>query len=161
MDRLIERKRKKAEDTEDYLSLLPEVARLTGYSLSSLENYPMEIKVSLVKTYVNQCNADDATIREALSRLINLDMNATSEVQKAYQEKEQSNNTPDKRNEIRFTEQELDRSSMLERERIEKQYQTVKEEEQRTIHFSRSRLKNEAARIRDRNVIIEGQERML
>jgi hypothetical protein len=61
------------ENTDDYTSLLPEIAELLNVTISTLEHYPTDMKMLICQTYINNYPLDSNDTKQALLNVINLD----------------------------------------------------------------------------------------
>ena len=136
----IERLIGESGSTDEFLSLLPEIAAFTGFSESALRERPVEIQLFLAKVYVNNWFCDNATLRGELAKITELGYEAQTENEIELAERSADNNTPERVGSARREQNELDRSADTEKELLRQQAEHRKKESSRTDMTSYRKL---------------------
>lgn len=74
--------------SENYRTLLPEIAETLNMSVSELENKPADIQRLLCHIYQRNFKSDKPTIQKALGEVISLNIQTKKEIETAEKEKE-------------------------------------------------------------------------
>lgn len=67
-------------ESENYLSLIPEIAQILNMSVSSVKSFPNDIQQALCSTYVNNYHSDPISIKQELGRIIHLNAETEKEI---------------------------------------------------------------------------------
>lgn len=109
----------KKDELDNYLNLLPEIAKLLNMSVSAVEHYPTDIQRLLCDVYTNNYKADEITLKQALGQIVQLNTITEQEIKIALSASEK--NTPNNHNESHQTKPEYPeqkKQAILTREQI-------------------------------------------
>lgn len=109
------RMRKNDSDTEEYRSLLPEIAHLLNISVSMIERYPSDIKTALCDIYTDHYHSDSITIKKALGQVVQLNAETQRQIEQAKHKEPQQQDQQTKK---LSTQAVLSREQILENGRI-------------------------------------------
>lgn len=102
-------------DSENYLSLIPEIAQILNVSVSSVKNFPHDIQQALCSIYVNNYHSDPISVKQELGRIIDLNAETEREIDDS------------KRNDCTAGKKEISLSSIFSREQISKNAKLIEE----------------------------------
>jgi len=121
IDRTIEQSK-----SDDYLSLIPEIARLLNMSVSAVKRYPNDIQHILCEIYANNYKADEITLKQALGQVVQLNSETEQEIKNYTYASEKakkfdkgiSYNKHSENNQIQQEHQKVKKRALLTREQV-------------------------------------------
>lgn len=120
IDRTIEQSK-----SDDYLSLIPEIARLLNMSVSTVKRYPNDIQHILCEIYANNYKADEITLKQALGQVVQLNSETEQEIKNAVSAPKKSEKTDEvishkhnENNQIQQEHQKVKKRALLTREQV-------------------------------------------
>ncbi len=102
-------------ESENYLSLIPEIAQILNMSVSSVKSFPNDIQQALCSTYVNNYHSDPISIKQELGKIIHLNAETEREIDNL------------KRNDCTSGKKEISISSIFSREQISRNAKLIEE----------------------------------
>ena len=81
------RELKKQKFPNNYLNLLPEIAKILHTTVGTLQSRPQEIQIALCKTFVDFWLCDTATIQRELDKIITVNGRTVSDIQEQEMKK--------------------------------------------------------------------------
>lgn len=110
-------------EADNYLSLIPEIARLLNMSVSAVKRYPNDIQHILCEIYANNYKADEITLKQALGQVVQLNTETEQEIKNSVSDFEKTDkDISQKNNESRRVQQEFQeqgkKRALLTREQI-------------------------------------------
>lgn len=120
IDRTIEQSK-----SDDYLSLIPEIARLLNMSVSTVKRYPNDIQHILCEIYANNYKADEITLKQALGQVVQLNSETEQEIKNSTYASEKAKKVDkvishkhNENSQIQQEHQEVRKRALLTREQI-------------------------------------------
>lgn len=107
---------------DDYLSLIPEIAKLLNMSVSAIKRYPHDIQHILCEIYANNYKADEITLKQALGQVVQLNSETEQEIKNAVSAPEKTDEVishkHNKNSQTQQEHQEIKKRALLTREQI-------------------------------------------